>query len=207
MPHHTPPATGTLHARQLRGRLPGSFDLDLHPGKCTVLTGPSGSGKSLLLRMLADLDPNTGDVRIGNQTRDSMPAAVWRRQVGYVPADAGWWADMVGAHFDPPSAARELLPTVGLRPELLDAPVAQLSTGERQRMALLRAITRQPRFLLLDEPTSALDADSVALVEALLQRLRSEGMGLLVVSHDPAQAQRLADRHLKLTPTGLEAAT
>jgi ABC-type Mn2+/Zn2+ transport system ATPase subunit len=113
----------------------------------------------------------------------------------------------VAAHFDPPAAARELLPAVGLRPELLDAPVAQLSTGERQRMALLRAITRQPRFLLLDEPTSALDADSVALVEALLQRLKSEGMGLLVVSHDPAQAQRLADRHLKLTPTGLEAAT
>jgi len=201
----SPPPNGSLHARQLRGRLPGTFDLDLRAGECVVLTGPSGSGKSLLLRMLADLDPNTGEVHIGDQPRDSLPAAAWRRQVGYVPAEAGWWADTVAGHFDAPAAVRALLPAVGLRPDLLDAAVAQLSTGERQRMALLRAVTRQPRFLLLDEPTSALDAASVALVEALLRRLQSEGMGLLVVSHDPAQAARLADRRLRLTPTGLEA--
>lgn len=198
------PATEGLRARGLRGRLAFNCDLDLPPACCTVLTGPSGSGKSLLLRMLADLDPCAGEVFLGARSRVSVAGHAWRRWVGYVPAEAGWWDDNVAAHFAGcADAARTLMPAVGLAPQLLEAPVAQLSTGERQRMALLRAVVRQPRFLLLDEPTSALDADTVARVEAMLHRLKADGTGLLVVSHDAAQAARLADRRLYLTPGGL----
>ncbi len=195
--------TGPLQARELRGALSGPFDLELAPGRCTVLSGPSGIGKSLLLRMLADLDPNQGRVSLGGVSRESLPASTWRRLVTYVAAESGWWEDSVAAHFTDLDAVRPLLPQVKLDPSLLQAQVLQLSTGERQRLALLRALVQQPRFLLLDEPTAALDPASRDAVEQLLRRQREQGMGLLLVSHDADQAQRLADIHLRLDEQGL----
>lgn len=194
---------GPLQARELRGALSGPFDLELAPGRCTVLSGPSGIGKSLLLRMLADLDPNQGRVSLGGVSRESLPASTWRRLVTYVAAESGWWEDSVAAHFTDLDAVRPLLPQVNLDPSLLQAQVLQLSTGERQRLALLRALVQHPRFLLLDEPTAALDPASRDAVEQLLRRQREQGMGLLWVSHDADQAQRLADIHLRLDEQGL----
>jgi ABC-type iron transport system FetAB ATPase subunit len=193
----------SLQAHQLRGAVNGPFDLVLGAGQCTVLTGPSGVGKSLLLRMLADLDPCQGEVSLDGRARGGMSGPAWRRLVTYVAAEPGWWADLVRDHFAGLAAARALLPAFGLAERLLDQPVAQLSTGERQRMALVRAIARGPRFLLLDEPTSALDADTTLQVEAALARLKQQGLGLLVVTHHEAQAQRLQDRRLLLTRDGL----
>ncbi|SDI73523.1 ABC transporter ATP-binding protein [Pseudomonas panipatensis] len=201
--NHPDIPVGPLRVRQLRGALSGPFDLDLQPARCTVLSGPSGIGKSLLLRMLADLDPNQGEVSLAGVSRESMPASAWRRLVTYVAAESGWWADGVAEHFADVEAARALLPAVSLAPALLDAPVARLSSGERQRLALLRAVLQRPRFLLLDEPTAALDPHSRDQVEALLQRLKGEGMGLLLVSHDPAQAARLGDCQLRMSADGL----
>ena len=83
-------------------------------------------------------------------------------------------------------------------------PVARLSTGERQRLALLRAIARAPRVLLLDEPTSGLDTDSVARVESLLLDQLAHGVGILMVTHDPAQANRVGTRHMRLADGRLE---
>lgn len=81
---------GPLQARALRGAHSGPFDLDLAPGRCTVLSGPSGIGKSLLLRMLADLDPNQGRVSLAGVDRESLPASTWRRLVTYLqPSQAG----------------------------------------------------------------------------------------------------------------------
>ena len=199
----SPFPVGTLSARGLRGALSGPFDLELAPGRCTVLSGPSGIGKSLLLRMLADLDPNQGRVSLGGVSRESLPASTWRRLVTYVAAESGWWEDSVAAHFTDLDAVHPLLPQVNLDPALLQAQVLQLSTGERQRLALLRALVQQPRFLLLDEPTAALDPASRDAVEQLLRRQREQGMGLLLVSHDADQAQRLADIHLRLDEQGL----
>jgi ABC-type iron transport system FetAB ATPase subunit len=201
--NHPDIPVGPLRVRQLRGALSGPFDLDLQPARCTVLSGPSGIGKSLLLRMLADLDPNQGEVSLAGVSRESMPASAWRRLVTYVAAESGWWADGVAEHFADVEAARALLPAVSLASALLDAPVARLSSGERQRLALLRAVLQRPRFLLLDEPTAALDPHSRDQVEALLQRLKGEGMGLLLVSHDPAQAARLGDCQLRMSADGL----
>jgi len=91
-----------------------------------------------------------------------------------------------------------------LRDDILAARVSHLSTGERQRLALLRAIVRRPRFLLLDEPTSALDHDTTLAVEAVLREVMAEGVGLLVVSHNAEQAVRLQHAHWRLCPSGLE---
>lgn len=201
---------GHLHIRNLTGHGRGPYTFDVAPGRCTVLSGVSGSGKSLLLRMIVDLDPNLGDVRIGNTPRESLSGPAWRREVGYVAAEPGWWADDVRAHFPPQALAdgqiAALAAQLCLRPDILAAQVSHLSTGERQRLALLRAIARHPRFLLLDEPTSALDRDTTLAVEALLkQQMATEGIGLLVVSHNPEQALRLRDAQFHLCQTGLEA--
>jgi ABC-type multidrug transport system ATPase subunit len=187
-----------FEARGLRRLQVGPVDLQLAPGTCTAVTGPSGVGKSVLLRMLADLDPHEGEAWLDGQARSSVPGSQWRRSVGYVPAESGWWATRVDEHFAPGLDLAPLLSAVGIRTEAAGWPVARLSTGERQRMALLRALSAEPRVLLLDEPTSGLDGESVARVESLLQERRTQGLTLLWVTHDLAQAARVADRHLIL---------
>ena len=189
--------------RQCDGRTLGPYSLMLEGGQCVVLSGPSGSGKSLLLRMIADLDPNQGELSISAPSaisRAAMTAPAWRQRVTYVAAEAGWWADTLRQHLaaaDWP-AALGLLQRLGLAASTLDAPIERLSSGERQRCALLRAIVQQPQFLLLDEPSAALDDASTQQLESLLKDLQVQGTGLLVVSHQQAQVQRLADRILHM---------
>ena len=192
-----------LAVNGLRGLAGGPFALTLARGECVVISGASGIGKSLLLRMIADLDPNEGQLSLDGVSREAMPAPHWRRQVMYNPAEPGWWAERVSAHMAPREAALALLPRLGLAEALLEAPVAQLSTGERQRMALIRAIIRQPRVLLLDEPSSALDEATALKMEALFAELTASGMGLLVVTHNEAQAGRIAHRRYEMSNTGL----
>lgn len=179
------------------------FDLFVEAGQCVTLSGPSGSGKSKLLRLIADLDPGAGLARIGDLEREAMPANEWRRLVTYVAADSGWWTSPVSAHMPDVREARRLSGELGLPGVLMDAAPDGASTGERQRLALVRALTLHPRFLLLDEPTSALDPASTLLVEKLLARKRREGMGQLVVSHDTEQIARIADRRYVLSDAGL----
>jgi ABC-type iron transport system FetAB ATPase subunit len=171
-------------------------DLTLADGEAVAVMGPSGSGKTLLLRAIADLDPNDGAVALDGAARAAMPAPRWRRQVGYLPAESGWWADRVGAHFAAPAEAVPIVEALGLPAEALDWPVARLSTGERQRLALARLLANRPRVLLLDEPTSGLDEAATARAEALLARCLAEGSALLISTHDGDQARRLARRCL-----------
>jgi len=177
---------------------PLSFHID--EGECLALTGPSGAGKSLLLRAIVDLDPNQGRITAGARPRDSVPAPEWRRLVAYLPAESGWWMDRVGDHMPDGQAARELLDGLGFAdPDaVLSGPVGQLSSGERQRLALARGLLGTARVLLLDEPTSALDPEYCALVEALLRARLAAGVSVLLVSHDVAQVARLAVRGLRL---------
>lgn len=166
--------------------------------------GASGSGKSRLLRMIADLDPHDGQAWLDGQPRAQMPAARWRRQVTYVAAEAAWWADTVREHLRDPQRAQALLPRLGLPADTLDAAVARLSTGERQRLALARAVHAEVRFLLLDEPASALDPENALRVDQAILHLKREGVGVVVVTHNAAQADRLADRRYRLSAAGLE---
>jgi ABC-type iron transport system FetAB ATPase subunit len=172
-------------------------DFALAAGEALAVSGPSGSGKSLFLRALADLDPNEGALAVGGEDRASMPAPRWRRRVTYVPAESGWWAERVGEHFEDWDAAAPSAARLGIPTEAGDWPIARLSTGERQRLALLRALVQGAHVLLLDEPTSGLDVETTWAVEARLREFLSGGGALVFVTHDPAQARRLAKRALR----------
>jgi len=179
---------------QRSGLAPVSFALA--EGECLAVRGPSGAGKTLMLRAIADLDPNDGAVSLDGRPRGDFSGPEWRRHVGYLPAEPGWWADHVGAHFIDWHQLVPLAARIGLPAEAGDWPLTRPSTGERLRLALLRALEVGPRVLLLDEPTAALDQASAVAVEALLAEQQSRGLSLVWVTHDDAQAQRDARRRL-----------
>jgi putative ABC transport system ATP-binding protein len=201
-----PSMTAVLLVKRLRSAFAGPFELSLDEGRCAAIAGPSGSGKSLFLRMIADLDPNEGEVWLKGQERASMPAPEWRKRAVYVSAEAGWWAELVIQHFSTYTRAEvvALAARLGLRADLLDVPVAQLSTGEKQRFSLLRALLLDPPVLLLDEPTGALDEEAVLQVEALLQNLMARGTSLVLVTHNPNQAERLGNQRYQMLAGHLE---
>lgn len=180
------------------------LNLRVAPGECVTVSGPSGVGKTLLLRALADLDPHPGRVALDGADANAMPPAQWRRRVGLLLAESSWWHERVGEHFPPTEGGDLQLQALGFGPEVLDWNITRLSSGERQRLALLRLLALRPRALMLDEPTANLDPENTALVEQLVQDYRvARQVPVLWVSHDSAQRARVADRQLLLDADGL----
>ena len=172
----------------------------------TVVAGPSGAGKTTLLRLCNRLDiPDAGKVCYRGQPLDELDPLVLRRRVGMVfqrPAPfPGSVADNLAvAHPDAGTAEMTTaLTRVALDPALLGQEARTLSGGELQRMCLARTLVTQPETLLLDEPTSALDAQPKRVFEATARDLAAQGITLVWVTHDEAQADRIADRiyHLR----------
>ena len=183
-------------------RLHISVSFELNDGECIALQGPSGVGKSLLLRAIADLDPNEGAIKLDGTLRDAVPAPLWRKQVTYVAAEPGWWADTVQEHFTGWNDAIPMVARLGLPPNCGSWQIQRLSTGERQRLGLARALMLRSRVLLLDEPTSALDATSTVIVEAIVAEHISSGTGVIWSTHDSAQAHRVGSRLLVMGGAG-----
>lgn len=175
-------------------RLHISVSFDLQDGECVALQGPSGVGKTVLLRSIADLDPNEGTVKLDGALREAMPAPAWRKQVTYLAAEPGWWCDTVQEHFTGWDDAVPLVARLGLPDDCGPWPIQRLSSGERQRLGLARALMLRSRVLLLDEPTSALDATSAAAVESLIAERISNGTSVIWSTHDNAQARRVGSR-------------
>jgi phosphate-transporting ATPase len=186
----------TLRLRGLKARGLEPLDLELAKGECIAVMGPSGSGKSLLLRAIADLDPSEGSAELDGRDRAAMSAPEWRRQVGYLAAVPGWWADQVGDHFADKDAARPIIKALGLKDDAFGWPVSRLSTGEGQRLALARLLAGAPPILLLDEPTAAVDETAREAVETLIKNRLAEGVAVILVTHDSDQARDLAKRLL-----------
>ncbi len=199
-----------LSVRDLR-RLHLAASFELGAGECVVLRGASGSGKTQLLRAIADLDPNEGAVLLDGTPRGDVPAPAWRRLVAYLPAEPGWWADTVGGHFADWAAAAPVAERLGLPAACSAWPIQRLSTGERQRIALARALASAPppgpRVFLLVEPTAGLDNAAMAAAEALVaERRAAAGAGVVWVTHDAGQARRVGRRWLLLQDGRVEEA-
>ena len=192
-----------LRIENLTTDLIGPVSLEIPAGNCVALVGASGAGKSLLLRAIVDLDPNTGDVSFGAHVRNDMSARSWRETVALVPAESGWWADRVSDHFTSVETLELLLQEVGL-PEALAWDVSRLSSGERQRLAVVRALCRNPKVLLLDEPTASLDQIATEKIEDVIRRCCNSKMAVLLVTHDSKQAARLATEIVRMTDGKIE---
>jgi ABC-type iron transport system FetAB ATPase subunit len=180
------------------------IDLCVRAGEVTAVVGPSGAGKSSLLRALVRLDePAAGRVLVDGRDAAELEPCALRRRVGLVaqapvmlPGDVranlayglGGPADLAGA-----------LAATGLDASFMERDARKLSGGEAARVAVARALTRDPGALLLDEPTAALDREAAAPVEALVRDLAARGLGILIVTHDEAQAERVADTRLEVT--------
>lgn len=178
-----------------------NVDLDVAPGELMVLVGPSGSGKTTLLRLIAGLDqPTAGSICLGGNNLAGVPPH--KRNVALVFQNPALYSHLsvrdnlaFGLSHERRKqrigAAAEML---GMG-HLLDRFPAELSGGEQQRVALGRAIVRQPAALLLDEPLSSLD---VPLRRKLRRELKSVqrqiGAPTIYVTHDPADALALGDR-------------
>ena len=189
----------------VRGALRG-ISLALRGGELTALEGPSGIGKTSLLRAIVRLDElAAGRVRVdGEDARELDPRAL-RRRVGFVAQAPAMLPGTVRDNLayalpgEPDEARlRAALEAAALDAGFLDRDAARLSGGEQARVAIARALTRDPGALLLDEPTASLDPAATAAIEQLLRDLAARGLAVLVVTHDAAQAERIADHTVRL---------
>ena len=184
-------AADLLQVRDLHAAAVRCAYLEVRAGQCVALTGVSGSGKTRLFRAIADLDPCQGDLTLAGKRRENFFAPNWRRQVTFVAAEPAWWAVQVLAHFYIAPEER-LLNRLGFENETLDWAIDRLSTGERQRLALARALVLKPQVLLLDEPTRALDGDNKRAVESLLHDFVDDGGVIIFTTHEPEQIARMS---------------
>ncbi|MGI9536130.1 MAG: ABC transporter ATP-binding protein [Desulfocapsaceae bacterium] len=186
----------------------GPFSLSLAPGCCAGLDGISGVGKTRLLRALADIDRSEGTVTLNGRERQHYTPPEWRRLVSMIPAESRWWQRVVSDHLPPEyrqEEAEDLVRACGFEPDILGWDVTRLSTGEKQRLSLVRALIRAPRVLLLDEVGSGLDQDNALLLETLVKSyLDDTGAAALWVSHNSEQLGRVATLTMTMRADGLQ---
>ena len=206
---------------QVSKRYGGRLALDavswhMDEGECVVFLGPSGAGKTTVLRLIThEIQPSSGSVtvgtfRTGRLTRSQR--ALLRRTLGIIYEDFRLLHDrtvfenvalavrIVGrfADADIVPRVRQALEEVGLR-GMESAYPAELSAGERQRTAIARAIVNRPAVVLADEPTGALEAQSAAEVLQLLKTIHDEGAAILLVTTREEVAAALPGRVMRLT--------
>ena len=193
---------GQIHA--LRG-----VSLDVHKGEVVVIIGPSGSGKSTLLRCINRLEEyDAGKIVVDGITLDTAQNInAVRREIGIVFQAFNLFAHLTAMdnlvlaqrvvrkrpRDETQKIALDLLTKVGI-PEKASAYPIQLSGGQQQRVAIARALAMNPKIMLFDEPTSALDPEMIKEVLDVMLTLASEGMTMVVVSHEMGFARAAANR-------------
>jgi ABC-type iron transport system FetAB ATPase subunit len=171
------------------------FNFCVPAGTCMGITGPSGIGKSILLKALADMLPHEGEVFLGDIESQMISAPQWRRKVAMLPAESQWWCNTVGEHFL--RFDETLFGYFGFEQAVMDWQVSHLSSGEKQRLACIRLLMNQPEVLLLDEPTANLDRTNQANLESLIADYQQKyQMPVIWISHDKEQLERVCQQLL-----------
>ena len=180
----------------------GPVDLTVKAGEIVCVSGESGAGKSLLLRAIADIIPHGGQVFLDDRSSLDYTAPQWRKQVALLPAESQWWQDLVATHFSEPNNVN--FQQLGLEASAIKWQVSRCSTGEKQRLAILRLLANRPKCLLLDEPTGSLDPENTKRVETLVKKIAEQDkLAVMWVSHSEEQIKRIADRHFVVRDGGL----
>jgi ABC-type iron transport system FetAB ATPase subunit len=192
-----------LQIKNLRRLMIGPVSFSVAGGDCLCISGPSGSGKSQLLRSIADLDPHEGELWLAGVSSEAIAPEKWRTAVGLLPPESHWWLPYVKDHFH--NGLPVPLEHIGFSAGVLEQPVIRLSSGEKQRLALMRLLANRPRVLLLDEPTANLDPENVQRAETVIREYREAGAAAVIwVSHDREQIARVASRHLEVVDGRLQ---
>ena len=169
--------------------------LTLGHGGRTVLVGPNGAGKTTLLRLAMGLiAPSTGSVTFEGEARDAANRAIVFQKPVMLRRTAAAnvaFALKAGGKSCSDADVGRLLDLAHIA-ALADRPARRLSGGEQQRLALARALAREPRILFLDEPTASLDPAATKLVEEIIMRVAEAGVQVVMSTHDLGQARRLA---------------
>ncbi|WP_163504763.1 ATP-binding cassette domain-containing protein [Fodinicola acaciae] len=187
-------------------------DLDVHQGEVLALVGDNGAGKSTLIKVIAGVNPpDNGTVEFAGRTvhinrpHDAQLLGIATVYQDLALADN---LDVVGNLFlgnelyrfglldevGMEKRSRQLLDTLSIKIPSVRIPVASLSGGQRQVVAIARSLLGQPKLVVLDEPTAALGVEQTAQVLDLIERLRSQGLAVIVISHNMEDVRAVADR-------------
>jgi putative ABC transport system ATP-binding protein len=182
------------------GSIISGFSARIPAKGLTAMVGPSGVGKTTLLRLLNRLDdPDDGCVLLDGADVRSHDVLALRRRVQLVGQVPVTFPGTVAANLDVGEEdAASLLERVGLGRALAGREADRLSVGESQRLCLARALALVPQVLVLDEPTSALVSASRDGFESLVASLAAGGVTVIMVTHDPGPAARLADHVIEV---------
>lgn len=174
-------------------------------GEVTAIVGPSGAGKTSLLRCLNRLEePHRGRVLLDGVDVRTIDPPELRRRVGMIfqtPVlfEGGVRGNLrYGLNGVADESLAGALEAAALPASFLERDSTALSVGQAQRVCIARALVRSPEVLLMDEPTSALDKNASAKVEGLIRSLADRGLAIVLVTHDLAQARRVADEGVLL---------
>ena len=176
------------------------ISLSIKEGEHLTITGPSGSGKSSLLKLLAALvSPSSGQLFYQGQDLGDLDPVAYRREVSYCFQQPVLFGQTVRDNVAFPFEIRQIpfdqervltaLARLDLGPEFLDKPIKALSGGEKQRVALVRNLLFEPKVLLLDEVSSGLDEKTKILLRTFLKDLHQEGVTLIEVTHDQQEIE------------------
>lgn len=185
-----------------------NFSLDIATGAFLTIVGPSGGGKSTLLKLLANLiSPTSGEIDFKDKNINAYSPTNYRRQVSYCFQQPSLFGETVKDNLEFPfkirkqttdqSKMEQVLESVDLKPDFLNKNITELSGGEKQRVALIRNLLFKPEVLLLDEITTGLDNDSKEIVHRLIQNVHKDNTTIIQVTHDNDEIHQ-ADQIIKV---------